>query len=253
MSHYRHYAVGVLFCTLLPTLAANADDSDFRFFNAFTLQEKSLEFSLGNGLLHSTQTTYDFLIGVNRGSFYLLGEMERPFSKDTNTVGPGTPSQTSIDRQDNSLTAGYNVWRSLNVFVGRKTGKTTALFVPTGISTESLEFEYREKGSFVGASYGVDFGSSGQLSFSLAYADLPTTLSRKTIRSGSMESTKGTTSGASYGIRWSGTYTEGVDYVIGYKQNNYEFDDEQKGIDNNKDMTTQQNYKTFFVGLSKVF
>ena len=113
----------------------------------------------------------------------------------------------------------------------------------------------REEGFFGGASYTFDFGARGQLGLSLAYAHLPATLGTSFYSTTRTESVQdGTTSGLSYGLRWAGLLVPGLDYNVGYKLHSYRFKDETPDpLDPNLDSSTDQTYRIFYVGISKVF
>ncbi len=234
-------------------LPATAADSDFRVLGGYSVQEKSLEFNLLTVPIDFRQSSSIFSIGAAARGFYVLVEMERPFSQDTISVKPGsTPLQFTLQREDNTLTLGYNLWRTLNIFAGRKTGSTELQRSALGSSTDLVQVEYRESGNFVGLSYNADFGVRGQLGLSLAYANLPTKVT-ETVLGTSIQSitTTGTTTGTSYGIKWTGTLTDRLDYNIGYKLSKYKFTDKAQATGD--DYSTNQTYKIFSVGISKVF
>lgn len=108
-------------------------------------------------------------------------------------------SSVDVERDDLSLTFGYRVWKSLNLFVGYLEGKTTLtpdafcanptsqVGVPDcrsvnrafqqyfagrfgGYQQEAYRQDYTESGNFIGVSYGVPVGEVGTFSFSYARA-----------------------------------------------------------------------------------
>jgi hypothetical protein len=256
---HRHLHVAIAITILsgsmlaLPATTHAAEESDFHALGGITLQDKQMDFKLLgvvpiDGSVMSANLT---LGGIWRG-IYLIVEADRPFSQEISYLPGTTPVQLALQREDESATMGFNPWRSLNLFAGYKRGQTELTTFPAGGSTELLEFVFDESGPFAGASYSFDF-ASGQLMLSLAYADLPTSVTRTVLRDSTAETTHGNTSGLSYGFKWTGNLAESLDYQIGIKTTNYEFDDADLVIDAGKDMSTDQTYRIFFVGLSKVF
>ena len=247
--------------TLLAALSNSvAADSDFRVFGGYAVQEKSLEFHLNTIPIDSTQKTGNFSLGAASRGAYVLLELERPFSQDISIAQPLTqPVQISIEREDSTLTVGYNLWRSLNLFVGRKSGRTNveSELISTTNSIVAVGYRYSEKGYFAGASYSFDFDARGQLGLSLAHADLPTEVSGSWYGSPAAAAvfTSGTTRGTSYGIKWTGPLAPQLDYSIGYKLSKYEFMDKALTADSGGGfgLSTKQDYKTFSIGISKIF
>ena len=185
-------------------------------------------------------------------------EVERPFSQDASLLQTTAARQLAVEREDNTLTIGYNPWRNLNLFAGRKDGTTTAefTFIGSTSSTTAVSYQYREKGNFIGASYNFAFGARGHLGLSLAYADLPTKVVATYFGTApGAEFTSGTTTGTSYGFKWTGPLADRIDYNIGYKLSRYKFTDKALTADSGGGigLSTKQSYKTFSVGISKVF
>jgi hypothetical protein len=236
-----------------------AEDSDINIIGGFSYQQKTLEFTINPQLINFQQSSANFQIGAATRGFYVLYEMERPFSQYATILAPGNADNVFeyiLEREDDTLTLGYNFWKSMNVFIGHKSGVTKIQFLPTVGSGEGYSFEYDDGGPFIGVSYSFDFGASGLLGVSVAYADMPTTFTLTELSGvGGVESTSGSTTGTSFGIKWTGPFTDQVDYSIGYKLSKYEFKDETLTSDNNNGngWSTDQTYSTFYVGLSKLF
>jgi hypothetical protein len=252
------FALTIFLLTVMPASAAT--DADTHVFGGFAVQEKSLQFLLNTIPIDSTQKTGNFSLGAASRGIYVLVEFERPLSQDISIVQPlAQPVQISIEREDNTLTVGYNLWRSLNLFVGRKSGRTNVEsdVLGTASSTKAAGYRYTEKGYFVGASYSFDFGARGQLGLSLAYAELPTEVvaTYYAIPAVGTEFTSGTTSGTSYGVKWTGPLAPQLDYSIGYKLSKYEFTDKALTADSGGGfgLSTKQDYKTLYIGIIKTF
>lgn len=89
-----------------------------------------------------------------------------------------TPDEkTEVAREDQSLTLGYNAWKTLNVFVGYMQGITDLMPAPGCIATCTItnvaydhqnaglprhEQNYTEQGPYIGASYSWTMGDSGR-------------------------------------------------------------------------------------------
>ncbi len=110
-------------------------------------------------------------------------------------------SRVDVEREDFSFTVGIRTWKSLNLFAGYLSGKTSLTPDPfcadptsqDGVSDcrsvnrafqqyfagrhgnydqSDYKQDYIERGPFLGVSYGIAAGEAGTLSFSLAYAHM---------------------------------------------------------------------------------
>lgn len=167
-------------------------------------------------------------------------------------------SQTDIEREDFSLTFGYNVWRRLNVFAGYLSGKTTITPEPAvnldfffnpdeynrawlmadevknfGQSRPTYVQEYTEAGPFVGFSYAWTVGEVGTLSASFAYADMDGKYEDNAQCANDFFTTgndcykykwEGDSTGTSIGMTWTQPLTDHVAYFIDLRQQSYEME-----------------------------
>lgn len=110
----RHPRFAPAFALLagLSALPTSAADSDFRVIGGLSLQEKSHSFNVALPVT-SRQTTYNLAIGGTARGIYALVEFEKPFSQYT-TIFPHvtSPYVVNVTREDNTLTIGYNLWRT---------------------------------------------------------------------------------------------------------------------------------------------
>ncbi|TGD72732.1 hypothetical protein E4634_14535 [Mangrovimicrobium sediminis] len=172
--------------------------------------------------------------------------------------GSLTNARTPIEaeREDYSITAGYRVWRTANVFAGYLVGETTLTPLPRcplDISEEEpvcgdlgsaiipgsgnrahyhyvaglpkYEQTYREDGWFVGASYAWNVFDTGTLSVSFAYAFLE---SRFNDNFGGPKEPQyhldleGDADGFSLGLAWSQPLSQRMGYFVDLRTQQYE-------------------------------
>ena len=158
---------------------------------------------------------------------------------------------TDIEREDMSVTFGYNVWDKLNVFMGYMKGKTeftpdpgcrfsspaTSCLPLAAGKAANLAFDnewsgktnyyqsYEEDGPYVGISYSWQIADAGSLSFSAAYADMDGEY-RDNYAGNPNESFKytGDSTGTSYGLTWTAPLGESSNYFLDLRQQEYDMD-----------------------------
>jgi len=129
-------------------------------------------------------------------------------------------------------------------FLDKKIGETKETIVRTnGAYTRNSCF--LDTGPFVGLSYGYQFGTAGTLSTSLAYASLKGEFGSQDLVTKAITKTRGSTSGLSYGIKWSKDLRSGTTLAIGIKQNKYDFKDEDMGFSLSQDL--KQNFDILYI------
>lgn len=254
--------VAVCACSWLPAQAEEGPTLDW--VTTVGVGVKELEFeetragvirsridNTGIGSTFSNRQTFkdsiyyaDLGLGVSFNRFYVTANYEVPFSdvsankKFIGTVTQFT-SETDVDRVDWAITGGYSVNEYLSVFGGWKYGETEQ----SGISDElvengpppGLKLTYEGSGPFVGASVGYPLWE-GQLSFSIAYADLdtdyesraafgtPATATSTNTPMLGPEEYSGDAKGFSYGVKYTGILTESAQYYASIKYQNYDLD-----------------------------
>jgi hypothetical protein len=164
---------------------------------------------------------------------------------------------TEVEREDISLTLGYNVWRSLNLFAGYMKGKTEltpdpgcgfsapdsgcldAGFNSTPSARLNLALDhqyagltnyqqtYEEEGPYIGLSYAWQIAEAGSLSFSAAYAKMDGEY-RDNYAAVANEDFKytGDSTGTSYGLTWTAPLGENSNYFIDVRKQKYDMDAE---------------------------
>jgi len=145
-------------------------------------------------------------------------------------------SEIKVDREDMSFTAGYNIWKRMNLFVGYMEGETTITPDPYctdfpacsrinaagfNVFQDADEYQqiYKEEGPFIGLSYAWQIAEVGTLSASAAYADM----------SGSFEDNffdgefdyEGDATGTSLGLTWTQPMGEWSSYFIDLRRQAY--------------------------------
>ncbi|PCK07335.1 MAG: hypothetical protein COA42_14880 [Alteromonadaceae bacterium] len=164
-------------------------------------------------------------------------------------------SDVDVERKDWSLTFGYNVWDSLNIFVGYLDGETTLtpepfcgtpLSDPTCVESNRAFFQffigdagladnqavyeqlYEENGFFGGVSYGLSLEGYGTLTMSAAYASMdgqyrdnandPNEGFDGTFVPFNFE---GDSTGFSLGLTWTGALGENTAYFLDLRRQSY--------------------------------
>jgi len=206
-------------------------DFDLRFAASTTLNFKEGEYIPKNdpdtGFKVST-TTIDLSLTVFSNRFFVAANYD-PSIKDDYTVINGGTIELNTSRLDAGITVGYDVWKGFNVFVVYKHGETEEKSVRT-TGTTAAEITFTDKGPFAGIGYGYNFGRFGALSASVAYANFDSEIRRHNLIADLIEKTGGTTSGLSYGVKWSRDIRDGTTLAFGFRKNLYDFVDKDMAI-----------------------
>lgn len=242
-------------------LAEDSGPSDWVFAVQASVQSKNIEFSQD---FESPNFRGDvevdlpmFSLGGTMGykKFYVTYKYETEFKREAaNSTVPftGTTSffdlsttevRTELEREDWSVTVGYNVWRGLSVFGGLMAGETvlqpdpqcltgpgcnpvfsTANLAQTHADrgTRAYYQEYEEDGYFYGASYAFRIADAGSLSLSVAYADLDGSYRDNWL--GGFFDVDGESEGLSVSVGWSGSITEHLGYFAEVRSQMYDQD-----------------------------
>lgn len=198
-----------------------------------------------------TNTTLDLALILSTSRFFVALNYDSVLKEDYTVINKGT-IEVEITRRDEGLTIGYDVYRGLNVLLGYKIGETEQQTVRTnGMTAKSGS--YFDKGPFVGLSYGYNLGAVGTLSASVAYANLKGEISVLNQLTQVSQSTGGTTSGLSYGIKWSKDVRDGTTLSIGYKQNKYRFVDKDISLSGGSPSDLTQDFGILYVQATNYF
>ncbi len=171
---------------------------------------------------------------VSRGNYYAALNFADSLSK------AGVSEEEDIGdarRYDYDFTLGYQVTPVFGVFAGYKRGATEIDFLSRSAEDEGVtttrDESYSQEGPFLGATYARKFGEAGKLSFNLAYADLDAENKfRGDVEvgpdtAGELEfddltgTVEGSTTGLSYGVRWSIPIAGKMLYYASYRVNDY--------------------------------
>jgi len=259
---------------LIQIPAATAGDDEVTFIPSIGYQHKRLKFEQEYNTVGGSGTadfdvelpTINASLTAGYRRIFVTAKYEKSLGDTTteaNEVQPTTSSYylnipgglTSVDREDMSLTVGYNVISALNIFVGYMKGKTSlkpeigCVFVapestcdtntnPAGLSnlaflhnyfgaTSAYEQTYEEEGPYIGLSYAWQIAEAGSLSFSAAYAKMDGEY-RDNYAAVANEDFKytGDSTGTSYGLTWTAPLGENSNYFIDVRKQKYDMDAE---------------------------
>jgi len=238
------------------------------FFPAVLLADDPLQFSASTAINFKTgqylpkadpdtgfkfkNTTLDLGFTMFTSRYYVALNYDTTIKEDYSIVNGGT-IEVETTRLDQGIAAGYEIGGGLGVFLGYKIGETEQhAFRPAGADAVSLS--YYDKGPFAGVSYGRSFGKAGSFSASLAYANMDGEISESDHVTGVTERTTGTTSGLSYGIKWTKEMREGRTLAIGFKRHDYRFKDKDMALSGGSGSSDlDQKFDTIYVQMSDFF
>lgn len=258
-------SAGLIAFTILPAVALGQDSVSFS--TAVDLNYKKLNLTvISNTPFGSVTSEFKpqlWTLGISPSvayqGFFLALAAERTVSEGT-TSGPSSTSgwfDRRDSRDENSVTAGYNVWRWVSLFAGYMNNNTRTTTVTYSGSTAFIgDSKYTEKGPYYGLALSHRFagGSSLGASYALARAD-------GKLSSRSMSSTGATTisdregdvKGTSFGLSWSAPLTGSLFYRIGYKGTRYDFDTTFTFASTTQQQSTRRDYDAFFIGIANYF
>jgi hypothetical protein len=194
-------------------------------------------------------TTLDLGFTMFTSRYYVALNYDTTIKEDYTVINKGT-IEVETTRLDQGITAGYDIGGGLGVFLGYKTGRTEQDTVRT-IGTTAKLISFYDKGPFAGVSYGHSFGKAGSFSASLAYANMDGEIRVTDELTTVTQRTTGTTSGLSYGIKWTKEVREGRTLAIGFKQHDYRFKDKDMGLGGSQDL--DQKFDIIYVQMSDFF
>ncbi|PIE43009.1 MAG: hypothetical protein CSA50_07390 [Gammaproteobacteria bacterium] len=262
-------------------------------------QHKNLDFSQSfkggenadvKGSFEATLPTLDLAITTLYQKAYLSIKYDTSFGNNFTYADNGfTKANSEIERNDFSVTLGYDVWKALHVFGGYMKGNTkitpdakyidypgaqqnneqcvdTAPCFPTVISNPAQDHElrnlspyqqkYTESGYFLGASYGLPIKQKGTLSFSLAYALMDGEYTDNYLAGTDTPRTfryKGDSKGYSLGLTWSAALTRKSGYFFDLRRQNYDMDADDKTGLFGGNAETEETMTTATVGMQMYF
>jgi len=285
--------------------SADASSDEFTFIPSIGYQHKRLKFEqeYTAGFNQGRTAEFDATIPTLNTSFTIAkSRLFLTFKYETdladasvttkeNTAGflayqlniPG--GSTEVEREDMSLTLGYNVWKSLNIFVGYMKGKTEltpdagcgfsapdsgcldAGFNPTPSARLNLALDhqysgltnyqqtYEEEGPYIGLSYAWQIADIGSLSFSAAYAKMDGEYQDNyaAIANENFKYT-GDSTGTSFGLTWTAPLGESSNYFIDIRKQKYDMDaDDDNGNFPGAAVETKETMKGLTAGVQFYF
>lgn len=269
------YAVADSKITWVPQIGLQMKNLDF-----FQEIESGDEIIDSEGGLDVDMPTLTASLTAVYEKFYVSFKYEDTFdgaSSDSDV--PFTDSETNVERTDLSVTLGYNVWNSLNLFVGYMEGESKLTPQPICPTFPTQEAEvncgtegfngnlahehfindltpyvqtYKEDGWYLGASYGWKLTKSGNFSMSLAYADLDANYKENYLGEGSGADFDfdGKSDGLSFGINWSDRLTKRLGYYADVRVQRYDMETSEASSDfDGLDVSTEETITAFSLGI----
>lgn len=240
----------------LMSVYVNADDvldnslklSVSKKYMSFSIFEEDIEADLSTLGLSWNYSLDKGFFGIN---------LEQTLQDDTVAVTNGFGS---LSREDYNLVLGYNMMSWLSVFGGYLYGETTAQIRDFDVTPPFATAVYiRHRGPYLGlgANYSSDYGALG---LNVAYANMSGELTSRPLQNepgnNSSVTTKGSTTGFSYGLQWVGEIDKTMSYSIGFKVNRYRFEDNDLVYRNGsgpRDASTRESFSIIHFGVSKYY
>jgi hypothetical protein len=195
----------------------------------FAFKRSSYEFSGSASGAFEAEPAYTSLIpsiAIGYGPIYgvLSYDTQMGLWQSTESGG-GTFQTNTYDRSEASLTLGYRVLRTVNVFVGYVSGnsnQTQVIYSGSPVTPDPISYKFHEEGAYLGISYGHQFGDKGTLSMSAAYGKMDGRLELDST--GLVATFDSSAPGFSASLGWSGPLTGSMVYRVGLKYTQYNFD-----------------------------
>jgi len=285
--------------------SADEDSDAFVFIPSIGYQHKRLKFEqeytagFNQGRtaeFDATIPTINTSLTVARNRFFATLKYETELADTSVTTQENTQGfvayqlnipggSTDVEREDMSITLGYNIWTSLNFFVGYMKGKTEltpdpgcgfsppdsgcldAGFNPTPTALLNLAIDhqygglsdyqqtYEEEGPYIGLSYAWQVADAGSLSFSAAYAKMDGEY-RDNYAAVANQNFKytGDSTGTSFGLTWTAPLGESSNYFIDIREQKYDMDaDDNNGNFPGAAVKTEETMKGFTAGVQVYF
>lgn len=196
----------------------------------FAFKRSTYEFAGAASGTFSAEPSYTSLvpsIAIGYGPVYGVISYDTQLGLYQTSEGGGSSFLTNTyERSEASMTLGYRVWRTVNVFVGYVSGNSTQTQIEYSgapLTPDPFTYEFHEEGGYIGASYGHQFGDKGTLSVSAAYGQMDGRLDAfGTGLPGTFDSSN--TPGYSLSLGWSGPLSGSLVYRVGLKYTQYNFD-----------------------------
>jgi hypothetical protein len=214
------------------------------FSTAVSLNNKSLEFEVSDNLpVNPIFNTLDIALNSVVDKLYL--SLSYGTSIDNASIS-SDQADLEFSRTDLNITAGYRFNESLSVFGGFLSGETQVEFIDVAEIPAVVFFneELTESGPFIGINYDYPM-RTGNISGSIAFARLEGE-DKLTDDRGS-NSDFGSTSGFSFGAKWSADFQKTLSYFVSVKRNQFRFGSDGSGF------KLDENFTIFSIGVMKYF
>jgi len=196
-----------------------------------------VDFQIFAGGQHKTVNTLTFstlnlsLTGVQKKVFISINT-EIPFSDQTYVVNEQDSNAIrTFERENLSLTAGYEIYRGLNVFGGYSYEANHYFndsISNTGAVTNVTE---KDSGLFLGMIYSQNFSNYGSVSATVSYALLDGEISGNDS-SNMFTNNSGDTTGFNFSLTYTNRYSADLNYFLSTAVKNYEYDNVSSGAGN---------------------
>jgi len=237
-----------LLATSLLLISGVVSAAELTVAPAVDLAYKTSDFTIESGggggrdLIQPSYITLTTSLALSSGRFYGVAAYEatvNPWnSARLEIIGPVVASTNdTFERNEASVTLGYRVFDgsgkigAVNVFGGYLRGVSgwhSLSFIDNGLNLRinDLNADFQENGYFLGVNYSHSFGNKGVLSVSGAYGLLDGVL--KIVEADGNSATNqdffSESTGLSFGVGWSGNISGNMNYRVGLKYINYNFD-----------------------------
>jgi len=292
----------LLAATQASTALADESSPEINFVTSIGYQDKMLSFDQKyKGPAPEDNSTADFSVHMPVGNISFTTSIDRVFLAlkyeksltEASTEADETDrmtlfndanlltldgSELGVEREDKSITLGFNVFRGLNLFIGYMKGETQLTPDPLlnhnnfhynksylvhdervqGHDVPSYLQTYTEEGPYIGFSYAWRIAEAGTLSASYAYADMNGQY-KDNAQCGVVNTCddfdwRGETKGNSIGLTWTAPLGESSSYFLDLRQQSYNMDgDDKTGTFPNQSVETEETMQGITAGLQFYF
>jgi hypothetical protein len=196
--------------------------------------------------------TLNFSPSLAWHGFFLTVGLERSLGEgSTSGQTSGGYQDRRYSREENSITAGYDVWRGITLFAGYLDNKTTTntTQIQNNVTTLSTT-ELAEKGPYYGVGYSYRFAGGGSIAASIAVTRADGSSTTRSSNPQNSNQGNGDVEGTSYGLSWSAPLTGSLFYRLGVKATRYDFTfTDNLGFQRQ----TKQDYNALYLGVANYF
>lgn len=195
----------------------------------FAFKRSTYEFTGAAAGAFSAEPAYTSLVpsvAIGYGPIYGVLSYDTQLGLYQSTEGGGSTFQSNTyERSESTLTLGYRIWRTMNVFVGYVSGnssQTEIIYSGAPLTPDPFTYKFHEEGAYLGVSYGHKVGDKGSLSVSAAYGQMDGRLEAYGTNNPALFDSSAP--GYSISMGWSGPLSGSMVYRVGLKYTQYNFD-----------------------------